>query len=62
MYPTVKTSSSVSQWQQLPLESPPDEGQLDNIKTHLDLLLMALEALAKIGSEAILQAAQVLNL
>jgi hypothetical protein len=35
---------------------------LDNIKTHLDLLLMALEALAKIGSEAILQAAQVLNL
>jgi hypothetical protein len=62
MYPTVKTSSPVSQWQQLPLESPPDEGQLDNIKTHLDLLLMALEALAKIGSEAILQAAQVLNL
>ena len=62
MYPTVKTSSSVNQWQQLPLESPPDEGQLDNIKTHLDLLLMALEALAKIGSEAILQAAQVLNL
>ena len=62
MYPTVKTSSPVSQWQQLPLASPPDEGQLDNIKTHLDLLLMALEALAKIGSEAILQAAQVLNL
>jgi hypothetical protein len=60
MYPTVNTSPS-TQWEELPLESPPDAQQLDNIKTHLDLILMALEALAKIGSEAMLQAAQALK-
>jgi hypothetical protein len=35
---------------------------LDNIKAQLDLVLLALEALANIGSEAILQAAAELNL
>lgn len=35
--------------------------QLDNIKAQLDLVLLALEALAGIGSEAMLQAATQLN-
>ena len=37
--------------------SPPDGDQLDNIKTQIDLVLMSLEALTGIGSEAMLQAA-----
>ncbi len=36
--------------------------QLDNIKTHLDALLLALEAIANIGSEAMLEAAKHLGL
>jgi len=50
------------QWEDLPLASQPAPEQLDNIKTQLDLVLLALEALAGIGSEAILQAAADLNL
>lgn len=50
-----------------PLENPslarsPDPEQLDNIKAQLDLVLLALEALAGIGSEAMLQAAADLDL
>lgn len=41
---------------------PEQEGHLQNIKTHLDLLLLALESLTAIGSEAILQAARDLQL
>ena len=40
----------------------PDSSQLDNIKAQLDLVLLALEALIGIGSEAMLQAATELNL
>lgn len=47
---------------ELPLTQSPDPAQLDNIKTQLDLVLLALESLANIGSEAMLQAAEVLNL
>lgn len=36
--------------------------QLENIKAHLDLLILALEALTGLGSEAILEAAAHLNL
>ncbi len=39
-----------------------DDGQLDNIKTHLDLILLTLEAIAGITSEGMLQAAKELNL
>lgn len=39
-----------------------DATQLDNIKTHLDLLLLALESIAGIGSESALQAAKELGL
>jgi hypothetical protein len=46
----------------LPLNSAPDPTQLDNIKAQLDLVLLALEALAEIGSEAMLQAATELHL
>ncbi len=47
-----------------PLADPaqPDSSQLDNIKAQLDLVLLALEALVGIGSEAVLQAAADLNL
>jgi hypothetical protein len=40
----------------------PNPQQLDNIKAQLDLVLLALEALAGIGSDAILKAATDLNL
>lgn len=46
----------------LPLNQPPDPIQLDNIKAQLDLVLLALESLANIGSEAMLQAAAALDL
>lgn len=58
----VKTPSSVPHWEDLTVTQVPDAQQLDNIKTHLDLILMALEALAGIGSEAMLNAAQTLHL
>ena len=57
--PSPRSTSSVST--ALPLASSPDPSQLDNIKAQLDLVLLALEALAEIGSEAMLQAAIDLN-
>lgn len=42
--------------------APPDPTQLDNIKAQLDLVLLALEALTGIGSEAVIQAAADLDL
>jgi hypothetical protein len=62
MQPSVKPPSSSAKSPDLPLDRSPDGNQLDNIKTHLDLILMALEALAGITSEAMLQAAKKLNL
>jgi hypothetical protein len=49
------------EWE-LPLTGQPDPVQLDNIKAQLDLVLLALESLVGLGSEAILQAATELNL
>lgn len=49
------------QWEELTYTRP-NPTQLDNIKTQLDLVLLAIEALAGIGSEAMLQAASHLNL
>ncbi|EKQ68591.1 Protein of unknown function (DUF3038) [Leptolyngbyaceae cyanobacterium JSC-12] len=54
--PTVPVSTT------LPLATQPDPSQLDNIKAQLDLVLLALEALAGIGSEAMLKAAADLDL
>ncbi|MEB3213443.1 MAG: DUF3038 domain-containing protein [Leptolyngbyaceae bacterium] len=44
-------------WEQLSLANPPDPSQLHNIKAQLDLVLLAIEALTGVGSEAMLQAA-----
>lgn len=54
--------SPVSAVEALPISHQPDPTQLDNIKAQLDLVLLALEALAGIGSEAMLHAATELNL
>jgi hypothetical protein len=37
-------------FEDLPLQREPDPTQLDNIKTQLDLVLLALESIANIGS------------
>lgn len=62
MSSTVKPSTPKPAWEDLTLSNQPDPVQLDNIKAQLDLVLLALEALAGIGSEAMLQAAADLNL
>lgn len=55
---TKPPASATAKWEAtLPLTAQPDLDQLDNIKAQLDLVLLALEALATIGSEAMLQAA-----
>ncbi|NJM62454.1 MAG: DUF3038 domain-containing protein [Oscillatoriales cyanobacterium RU_3_3] len=58
--PTNETGSSPN-WEEL-TQKAPEPTQLDNIKAQLDLVLLALEALAGIGSEAMLRAAAELNL
>lgn len=55
--PSTIKSTGNSKIVELPLARDPSPEQLDNIKAQLDLVLMALEALAGIGSEAMLQAA-----
>jgi Protein of unknown function (DUF3038) len=49
-------------WEELKLATSPEPAQLDNIKTQLDLVLLALETLTGIGSDAILGAAAQLGL
>ncbi len=49
-------------WQDLTQPQLKNQTQLENIKSHLDLILLAIEAIANINSEAILQAAKKLNL
>ena len=58
----VKSPTSTSIPEELTLGASPEPSQLDNIKAQLDLVLLALEAFAGIGSEAILQAATALDL
>lgn len=58
----VKLSAAQGRSSELSLEREPAPEQLDNIKAQLDLVLLALEALAGIGSEAMLQAAAQLKL
>lgn len=55
------SAQSFPQWDDLN-RTQPDLAQLDNIKAQIDLVLLAMEALTGIGSEAMLQAAAVLNL
>lgn len=49
-------------WESLAIPKEPNPQQLDNIKAQLDLVLLALEALADIGSDAMLKAAADLHL
>ncbi len=58
--PTNETGQSPN-WEELTRKAP-EPTQLDNIKAQLDLVLLALEALAEIGSEAMLKVAAELNL
>ncbi|HEY9769046.1 MAG TPA: DUF3038 domain-containing protein [Coleofasciculaceae cyanobacterium] len=62
MLPNMKADYVSSQWQELADLKATNNSQLDKIKYHLDLVLLALEAIADISSEAILQAAKDLNL
>ena len=55
-------TSDSSRWQDLSLPNLTHERQLENIKSHLDLVLLALEAIANISSEAVIAAAKDLNL
>lgn len=61
MHSSAKSPAPTPQWEEL-THTKPNPAQLDNIKAQLDLVLLALEALAGIGSEAMLQAAKQLNL
>jgi hypothetical protein len=62
MYPHGNQTPSVAKWQDLHRLRIPTIEQLDNIKSHLDLVILALEAIAHITSETILQAATTLEL
>lgn len=55
-------SPSLTIWQDFPKLKTPTVNQLDNIKAHLDLIILALEAIANITSDSILNAAQKLDL
>ncbi len=61
MQPAVKTPATTPRWEEL-TKIEPKTVQLDNIKAQLDLVLLALECLAGIGSDAMLKAAAELNL
>ena len=62
MRPVVNPTPSVTKWQDLHQLKVPNANQLDNIKTHLDLVILALEAIANISSDRILQVAKELEL
>ena len=59
---SIKASSNPDKNQDLSLSYIPDVQQLENIKTRLDIILLALESLVGIGSEEMLEAAAELNL
>lgn len=53
---------SLTIWQDFSRLKTPTVNQLDNIKAHLDLIILALEAIANVTSDSILNAAQKLDL
>ncbi|CBN59075.1 MULTISPECIES: DUF3038 domain-containing protein [Kamptonema] len=59
--PTNVAGKVSPKWEEL-TQKAPEPTQLDNIKAQLDLVLLALEALAGIGSDAMLRVAAELNL
>lgn len=60
--PPNPNTSNLAKRQDLTQPESTSDRQLENIKSHLDLILLALEAIANISSDGILQAAQDLNL
>ena len=62
MQPRTRNNPLITKWQGLHRMRVPTVNQLDNIKAHLDLIILALEAIAGITSDSILQAATTLNL
>jgi hypothetical protein len=62
MHSATDSATPNSQWEDLTKLPNPNVVQWENIKTQLDLVLMALETLTGIGSEAMLSAAIDLNL
>ncbi|WP_427161215.1 DUF3038 domain-containing protein [Aliinostoc sp. HNIBRCY26] len=62
MHSAADSATPNSQWEDLTKLPNPNVVQWENIKTQLDLVLMALETLTGIGSEAMLSAALDLNL
>ena len=62
MQSTDKSVKANSPWQELNQFPTPNSVEWDNIKTQLDLVLLALETLTGIGSDAILSAATHLDL
>jgi Protein of unknown function (DUF3038) len=62
MHTAANSATPNSSWEDLIKLPAPDAVQWDNIKTQLDLVLLALETLTGIGSEAMLSAANNLNL
>ncbi|MGL6345013.1 MAG: DUF3038 domain-containing protein [Waterburya sp.] len=57
-----KAQFNYPKWRELTSLKTPEDRELDNIKYHLDLVLLALEAIANIRSEAMIKAAQDLYL
>ncbi|MBD2438612.1 DUF3038 domain-containing protein [Nostoc sp. FACHB-110] len=62
MHSAADSATPNSQWEDLAKLPTPNTVQWDNIKTQLDLVLLALETFTGIGSEAMLAAAVSLNL
>ncbi|MBD2296325.1 DUF3038 domain-containing protein [Anabaena sphaerica FACHB-251] len=62
MQSAANSATPNSQWEELSQFTTPHSVQWENIKTQLDLVLLALETLTGIGSEAMLSAAINLNL
>ncbi|MFM2061887.1 MAG: hypothetical protein RLZZ507_1557 [Cyanobacteriota bacterium] len=62
MQSAANSTTPSSQWEELNQFPTPNSVQWDNIKTQLDLVLLALETLTGIGSEAMLSAAIILQL
>ncbi len=62
MHSAANSATPNSQWEDLTQLSAPNTVEWDNIKAQLDLVLLALETLTGIGSEAMLSAAINLNL
>ncbi|MDZ8027822.1 MAG: DUF3038 domain-containing protein [Nostoc sp. SerVER01] len=62
MHSATNSATPNPQWEDLIKLPAPNTVQWDNIKTQLDLVLLALETLTGIGSEAMLSAATDLNL